>query len=146
MFSFRYRSLVQKHLPVSLATELGHLKQERQHLQSTSITLPPDEDHFPLQEQKTDDIIYALTTYSEKEVAAADLTGRFPYRSSRGNQYVMVMYHYDSNVIWGVPLKKRTAADIVEAWESLIKKLLRVDLNQTCSKLIMNSQENLERQ
>ena len=118
-------SLVKKHLPVSLATEMGHLKQERQHLQSTSITLPPDADHFPLQEQKTNDIICALTTYSEKEVAAADLTGRFPYRSSRGNQYVMVMYHYDSNVIWGVPLQKRTAADIVDAWESLIKKFVK---------------------
>ena len=42
------------------------------------------------------------------------------------------MYHYDSNVIWGIPLKKRNAADIVEAWSTLntefIKGGLKPDL------------------
>ena len=74
---------------------------------------------FPPQEQKTNDVIFALTTYTEKEVAAADLTGRFPYKSSSGNQYMMIMYHYDPNVIWGLPLKKRNDVDIVEAWTTL---------------------------
>ena len=31
----------------------------------------------------------------------------------------MVMYHYDTNVIWGLPLKKRTASDIVSTWKNL---------------------------
>ena len=95
-------SLIDKHLALSVSTESGHLHQEKQHLQSTSkSSLPTNckKDFFPQREEKTGNVIYALTTYNEKEVVAADLTGCFPYRSSRGHQYVMVMYHYDTNVI-----------------------------------------------
>ena len=118
-------SLISKHLTTSIATELGHLRHEKQHLQSTAIKHSSDENFFPLKEKKTHDVIYAITSYQEKEVAAADLTGRFPYTSSRGNQYVMIMYHYDPNVIWGIPLKSRNAIDIVEAWETLNKKFMK---------------------
>ena len=88
-------SLISKHLPSLIATELCHLRQEKQHLQSTAIKHPSDENFFPLKEKKTHDVIYAITSYQENEVVAADLAGRFPYTSSRGNQYVMIMYHYD---------------------------------------------------
>ena len=111
-------NLVDKHLEPSVATESGHLRQEKQHLQSTSNHLS-DTDFFPPREDKTKDVIFAITTYKDKDLAAADLTGRFPYRSSRGHQYVMVMYHWDTNVIWGHPFKKRTASDIVSAWTVL---------------------------
>ena len=63
-------ALVQKHLPTSVATELGHLKQEKQHLQSTSST--KDSDFFPPREAKTNDVIYAITSYSPKDIAAGD--------------------------------------------------------------------------
>ena len=118
-------SLISKHLPPSIATELGHLRQERQHLQSTASPLPSNDDWFPQRETKTNDIIYAITSYTVKDVTAADLTGRFPYTSSRGNQYVMIMYNYDANVIWGLPLKSRNATVIVEAFETLNKKFVK---------------------
>ena len=125
--------LIDKHLPLSIATEMGHLRQEKQHLQSisnatipVSNTLPPstislesptsDEDLYPPVTKKTKDLIYASMQYNKKYLTAADLTGRFPYQSSRGNNYVMVMYHYDCNVIWGEPLKKRTASEIVKCF------------------------------
>ena len=85
-----------------------------------------DSDFLPPREEKTNDIIYAITEYKEKEISAADLTGRFPYRSSRENQYVMVMYHWDTNVILGQALKKRTAKDIVEAWDNLNSQFLKM--------------------
>ena len=113
-----------KHLLPSVATEFGHLKQEKQHLQSTSTMVSDDNDFFPPRDEKTRDIIYAITEYKQKDVAAADLTGRFPYGSSRGHQYVMVMYHWDCNVILGAPLKKRTASDIVDAWKNLNSQFL----------------------
>ena len=75
-------TLVDKHLLPSVATEFGHLKQEKQHLQSTSTMVSDDNDFFPPRDEKTRDIIYAITEYNQKDVAAADLTGRFPYRSS----------------------------------------------------------------
>ena len=127
------KKLIDKHLPLSIATELGHPRQEKQHLQSTSkLTLPvsnplqpstvssaspaSDDDLYPPVEKKTKDLIYAIMQYKEKDLIAADLTGRFPYQSSRGNNYVMVMYHYDCNVFWGEPLKKRTASEIVKCF------------------------------
>ena len=61
-------SLINKHLPHSIATELGHLRQEKQHLQSTSQQHSTDADFFPAKEQKTNDVIYAITLYKEKEV------------------------------------------------------------------------------
>ena len=99
-------SLVKKHLPILIATELGHLCQEKQHLQPTAQTAKIDDGYFPPQANKTKDVLFAITTYSEKEVAAADLTGPFPYKSSRGKQYALIMYHHAYNVIWGVPLKR----------------------------------------
>ena len=59
-----------------------------------------------------------LTTYS-------DQTGRFPHRLSRGNEYLMIMYNYDSNTILAAPLKNCQAKTITEAWESLHEKLTK---------------------
>jgi len=55
--------------------------------------------------------------------AFSDLTHRFPHRSSQGNEYILVVYHYDSNVILVKPVKIRQAAVLREALEKLNKKL-----------------------
>ena len=52
-----------------------------------------------------------------------DLTGRFPHCSSRGNEYILIAYHYDSNTILGIPIKNRQAATISQAWQQLHTKL-----------------------
>ena len=51
-----------------------------------------------------------------------DLTGRFPYKSSRGNEYILIGYHFDSNAILGIPLKNRQAGTITKAWKELQEK------------------------
>ena len=48
-----------------------------------------------------------------------DLTGRFPFCSSRGNEYILIGYHYDANAILGVPLKNRQAVTITKGWQHL---------------------------
>ena len=48
-----------------------------------------------------------------------DLTGRFPKRSSQGNQYILVGYHYDANYIIGMPVKNRQGATVAEAWQNI---------------------------
>ena len=63
-----------------------------------------------------------LLTYS-------DQTGWFPHRSSRGNEYVMVMYDYNSNAILCTPLKNRQAKTIMNAWEYLHEKLTHYALS-----------------
>ena len=45
----------------------------------------------------------------QKSMGYMDLTGRFPYRSSRGNEYIMVAYNYDGNQILMEPVKNKVS-------------------------------------
>ena len=115
----------QKHLPKSMATAKGHLDQERKNLQSTKvqIKLEDDEsDHFPLKDtnnQKTHQAAALIIPFNSTSKAYGDLTGRFPYTSSRGNQYILIIYDHDSNAILCEPLKNRKGPEIKRGWMKL---------------------------
>ena len=113
--------LVRKHLPTSIHTVKAHIKQERQGLQSTKPTVDLDtDDMFPSPDTtpvKTNDVIYAVCSTSDR--AFMDLCGRFPFASSRGNEYILIAYHYDSNAIIGTAVKNRQAATLTTAWRGL---------------------------
>ena len=69
---------------------------------------------FSLHNIKTNDVIHAIV--DDNDITAySDLTGYFPYRSSRGYQYIYVVYHYDANAILAVPLNNRQTKSIIEA-------------------------------
>ena len=53
----------------------------------------------------------------------ADLTGRFPFPSSRGNNYVMIMYDYDSNAILAEPVKNRQTGELKTEFLTMYTKL-----------------------
>ena len=59
---------------------------------------------------------------------ATDQTGRFPVKSSQGNQYIMVAYVHDANAILAVPLKNRAEASLIEAYETLYNNLTACEL------------------
>jgi hypothetical protein len=97
----------------------GHLDQEHKNLQSTRIKLETnetnetnvtdetDEDHFPLPDMpnvKTFEACAMLIPFTAKNTAYHDLTGQFPHRSSRGNEYLIVVYNHDSNSILVIAL------------------------------------------
>ena len=46
----------------------------------------------------------------------SDQTEKFPITSSRGHKYIFVFYHYDTNTIYGIPIKCRSTSDICQAW------------------------------
>ena len=97
--------LITKHLTPSIATAKSHLNQERQGLQSTkSPSSFAFEDMRPEHSARSHEVIYSLV--SSQDRAYMDLTGRFPFCSSRGNEYILIGYNYDANAILGVPLKK----------------------------------------
>ena len=60
--------------------------------------------------------------FTPNEFAYGDLTGAFPFKSSRGNKYLYILYDYNSNAILVHPLKTRQAAKIKEAWETLYNR------------------------
>ena len=112
----------------SLATELGHLDQERKNLRSTQAL--PNESTPPVPSTKTKEVY--ITCYFENERTNllpvhrkiySDQTGAFPYKSSRGNQYLLVMYDYDSNAIVFEPLKTRQSKAMVQAFDKCCQKL-----------------------
>ena len=71
-------------------------------------------DAFPQSDEnnkKTNEVIYKVfETSSATEVTYIDQMGRFPYRSSQGNEHLMVAYHYDVNIILIQPIQNRQAA------------------------------------
>ena len=109
-----------------MAMAKGHLAQERQYLQSTTKqneqqveTSIPEEKIL----QKTNDVCCIVTELSHCDMTAyIDLAGRFPFQSSRGNNYIPVGYHYDSNAILAEPLKNRTASEITKTWKIINNK------------------------
>jgi hypothetical protein len=108
--------LVSKHLPQSIATAKGHLRQERQNLRSTATPLRPKtpttilDAEFDLTLKHSDrtrtNWVYQQAVQVSGQIFS-DQTGRFPVISSKGNQYIMVVYDYDSNHILAEPLKSR---------------------------------------
>ena len=63
-------------------------------------------------------MLYAVIDRSDMSVGYLGQCGRLPQRSSRGNEYIIVAYHYDATTI-----KDRTAQSLTNAWESIHKQL-----------------------
>ena len=49
--------------------------------------------------QKTFEVINAIMPFTAKAMIYGDLTGVFPYTSSRGYKYIYLMYDFDFNAI-----------------------------------------------
>eukprot|EP00957_Ditylum_brightwellii_P109220 8331405-Ditylum_brightwellii.AAC.2 len=52
-------------------------------------------------------------------IAYLDLTGQFPHQLSRGNNYLYVMYDFDSNTILTEAIPNRQAKTLVNVWQKL---------------------------
>jgi hypothetical protein len=114
---------VEKHLSKSTSTTKGHLNQQRQNSRSTKvkdtkvIVTEPDLDHGI----KTQ-LVYAATIDAGQ--IYTDQTGRFPVASSKGNNYIMILYDYDSNAILEQPIKDRTAPELLKASQVMEQELV----------------------
>ena len=108
--------LVRKHLPKSLATAKGHLKQDRKNVRSTkSTTMDPSPTLNPVGRTHC---AFAKTINLSGTVYS-DQTGRFPTTSSRGTKYVMIFYDFDSSAILAEPLKSRSEAELLRAFSKM---------------------------
>ena len=101
------------------AIHMGHLDQERSNLQSTKIKIPSS----PATLKRTFETLNLILPFTAKEMTYGDMTGAFPYTSTRGNKYIYLMYDYDSNAILVHPLKSRQAHEIHDAWQTLTNRL-----------------------
>ena len=94
------------------STILGHLEQPQKGLISTQekvvhSDLDTEQDQFPPSTQSEDTNIVFFKTVDLSGKIHTDQTGRFPVTSIKGNNYILVAYHYDSKTIHAEPLKTR---------------------------------------
>ena len=115
-------------IDTTIATELGHLDQERRNLRSTKII--DNTDSFPEKSniKTSDTFIQCFNVHTDIKTINyrkiySDQTGKFPYKSSRGNQYIMIMYDFDSNAILVEPLKSRQGKELTSAFNKCRNKL-----------------------
>jgi len=93
---------LQQHPPQSIAMIKGHLDQTHQNQCSThwqNITQPEiTKDHFPVSDPEATCTHHCYATFMEPMVQIySDLTSKFIAPSSSGNNYILVIYNYDSN-------------------------------------------------
>ena len=119
---------IQRYLPKSEATTLGHLYQQRKNIQSTKIH-HDDQDTMhtpsPLDKGLQTHALYAASISYNQPTGKlyTNLTGRFPVQSNRGNKYILVAYHFDSHSIPVKPLKSRHDNDAIKAYEDIYSML-----------------------
>ena len=121
-------SMIASNLPNSVATAMGHLDQTRQVKTSRrrlrpSLSLPPSSLAYSPADIDDNDADPLLTDAYIKvvlmsEIAHVDLTGRFPVKSRKGNEYVLVSVwdgyiHYEA-------MASRTSAAYIQAYTKII--------------------------
>jgi hypothetical protein len=60
-----------------------------------------------------------------------DQTGRFPKKSSRGHQYIMVLIEINSNEILVEAMKNCTTGEMIQAYQVLVERLRSAGINPT---------------
>ncbi len=119
-----------KHFPESKETSKGHGRKTRSGLQSTKTSATRDSDndetnettHPPCPHSKQKEAIMQTFDLNDKAkcLMYTDQTGRFPKKSSRGNQYIMVLIEIDGNAILREAMKNQTAGKMIRAYQVLV--------------------------
>jgi formyltetrahydrofolate synthetase len=127
--------VVARHYPDSKETPKGHGRKAPSGQRSTKITtlaLDDSDDVFginnieaprPIKKERT--VFYRVLDMNDEAAQKiyTDQPERFPKKSSRGNQYIMVLTEVDSNAILGEPMKNRTTGEMIIAYQVLIDRL-----------------------
>jgi hypothetical protein len=87
---------------------------------ATSLDLSPSQEPRNL---RTNAVFTTIVQAANLQKSYSDQTGKFPVQSSRGYNYIMVLYDYDSNAILTKPIKTRQAGELTKAWTQLHTKL-----------------------
>ena len=75
-------------------------------------------EHFPSSLElnvKRNQVAYALIERGKFRTAYQDLTGKFSLKSGRGNEYILVGYHYKKNYILAELVKNRAVSVLTGA-------------------------------
>jgi hypothetical protein len=124
--------VVARHYPDSKETPKGHGRKapsSQRSTKTTTLALDDSDDVFGINNIeaprpiKKERIVFYLDVNDEAaQKIYTDQPGRFPKKSSRGNQYIMVLTEVDSDAILVEPMKNRTTGEIIRAYQVLIDR------------------------
>ncbi len=123
---------VNKHFPESEETLKGHGRKTRSGLQSTKMSPQTNDDdkltdttelsRSPTKQKEAIIRTFDLSNKAER-LMYTDRTGRFPKKSSKGHQYIMVLIEIDSNAILVKAMKNRSTGEMMRAYQVLVNRL-----------------------
>ena len=141
-------TMIRKYPPNHPVTSLGHLDQTRQGIQSTKLTMDvsteePTHSGNPNTSSKC--VITKIIPWQQlSHRTYSDKPGRFPVKSKRGHEYILIMYSEDGNYIHAVPMRTRGASDHINAYKSGVEFFSRHGckphleyIDNECSKSLM---------
>ena len=106
---------------------------------TTTVSTSPiydDDDQFPLSEATNERTHYCYAaTHAASGTIYTDQTGKFIAPSSTGNNYLFVLYDYDSNCILCEPIKNRTKHSILAAFKVLHSQLIKAGIRPKLQRL-----------
>ena len=132
-----------KYPPQSVAMIKGHLDQSRKNQRSTKpkpATSTTDElspFDFPASDATNERTHHCFAAVVEPNTGQihTDQTGKFIVASSTGNNYILVLYDYDSNSILVEPMRNRTGPCILGAFQTLHARLVAAGLRPKLHRL-----------
>ena len=129
-----------KYCPSAEATIMGHLVQKLQGFRSTKHKPPTTSSpENPIPRIRSNELFIQVTPISK---FYTDYTGRFPIHACSVNQYIMITYHCDANVILAEPFASRKDKHRLLEYDKLMQRLrdnkLTVDLQ------ILNNEASAE--
>ena len=111
--------IISKYLPESEITAKGHLDQQKKWPAAAEA-----ENITPLSTKSVENTREVLLQlFDPTENIYSDLAGQFSVQSDRGNNYILVAYHYDVNNILTTSLKNRTGTWILSGITKIHDKL-----------------------
>jgi hypothetical protein len=116
-----------RYCPDSDKTIMGHLSQQRQNVRSTKPR-PPVPEQVPLlsaiapQASSLPSNKVHISVFPISKLYLDD-TGQFPIKARSGNQYVMIAYHADGNLILQQAFKSRSDTHRIGAYNSIMTRL-----------------------
>ena len=138
---------LRKYPPQSVAMVKGHLDQTRKNQRSTKkpldLPVPSDsvtddtDEAFPTSDTTNTRSHHCYAAVFEPATGQihSDQTGKFIVASSNGNNYILVVYDYDSNSILIEPMRSRTGPCILGAFKVIHARLLAAGLRPQLHRL-----------
>ena len=137
---------IRKHLPKQITTTMGHMKATRQNSRSTKQSPPPVEplalapprshtSRAQSHEVIACGVVDLRDNHAINGLVCSDLPGRFPITSSKGNNYIFILYDCDSNVILSKAIKSREKHEIVSGYQQCYDELKAANITPVLHRL-----------